>query len=96
MRQSLHSLLCITSTTMNEEPRNKEVNAFVDPGENKTDSDNQTHSERASLEAHEFPEGGLRAWLVVSGSAATMFCTFGYLTGFGYGRLTGCKLDSAY
>ncbi|KAK7735566.1 hypothetical protein SLS53_007479 [Cytospora paraplurivora] len=31
----------------------------------------------------EFPEGGLRAWLVVAGSAATMFCTFGYLTGFG-------------
>ncbi|KAL1846475.1 hypothetical protein Daus18300_014245, partial [Diaporthe australafricana] len=68
---------------MNEEPRNKEVNALVDPGENKTDSDNQTHSERASFEAHGFPEGGLRAWLVVSGSAATMFCTFGYLTGFG-------------
>ncbi len=32
----------------------------------------------------EFPEGGLRAWLVVAGSSATMFCTFGYLTGFGY------------
>lgn len=30
-----------------------------------------------------FPEGGLKAWLVVSGSAAIMFCTFGYLTGFG-------------
>jgi hypothetical protein len=31
----------------------------------------------------DFPEGGLRAWLVVSGSAAIMFCGFGYLTGFG-------------
>ncbi|EON99918.1 putative monocarboxylate permease-like protein [Phaeoacremonium minimum UCRPA7] len=31
----------------------------------------------------DYPEGGLQAWLVVSGSAATMFCTFGYLTGFG-------------
>ncbi|KAH8658498.1 major facilitator superfamily domain-containing protein [Xylariales sp. PMI_506] len=30
-----------------------------------------------------FPEGGLRAWVVVSGSAAIMFCGFGYLTGFG-------------
>lgn len=30
-----------------------------------------------------YPEGGLRAWLVVSGAAAVMFCTFGYLTGFG-------------
>ncbi|KAI3395872.1 hypothetical protein diail_809 [Diaporthe ilicicola] len=68
---------------MNEQPSNKDVNAFVDQGENKTDSDNQTHSERVSLEAQQFPEGGFRAWLVVSGSAATMFCTFGYLTGFG-------------
>ena len=32
----------------------------------------------------DYPEGGLQAWLVVAGSAATMFCTFGYLTGFGY------------
>ncbi|KAK7419586.1 hypothetical protein QQX98_003177 [Neonectria punicea] len=31
----------------------------------------------------DYPEGGLQAWLVVAGSAATMFCTFGYLTGFG-------------
>lgn len=32
-----------------------------------------------------YPEGGFQAWLVVSGAAAVMFCTFGYLTGFGYG-----------
>lgn len=31
----------------------------------------------------DYPEGGFRAWLVVSGAAAVMFCTFGYLTGFG-------------
>jgi hypothetical protein len=31
----------------------------------------------------DFPEGGLRAWMVVSGSSAIMFCGFGYLTGFG-------------
>lgn len=31
----------------------------------------------------DYPEGGLRSWLVVSGAAAVMFCTFGYLTGFG-------------
>lgn len=31
----------------------------------------------------DYPEGGLQAWLVVSGAAAVMFCTFGYLTGFG-------------
>jgi hypothetical protein len=40
--------------------------------------DNEPHIEP------NYPEGGLQAWLVVSGSAVTMFCTFGYLTGFGY------------
>lgn len=34
--------------------------------------------------ASDYPEGGRQAWLVVSGAAAVMFCTFGYLTGFGY------------
>lgn len=46
-----------------------------------------TESANGSNEQHGdsyYPEGGLQAWLVVSGSAATMFCTFGYLTGFGY------------
>lgn len=38
------------------------------------------HSAEKSME---YPEGGFRAWLVVSGAAAVMFCTFGYLTGFG-------------
>lgn len=37
--------------------------------------------------ASDYPEGGRQAWLVVSGAAAVMFCTFGYLTGFGYGKL---------
>lgn len=70
---------------MNDESSNKEVHGFVDQdqGESKADSDNQTHSE-GGHEAYQFPEGGFRAWLVVSGSAASMFCTFGYLTGFGY------------
>lgn len=40
----------------------------------------EEHGAETSLE---YPEGGLRAWLVVSGAAAVMFCTFGYLTGFG-------------
>jgi hypothetical protein len=31
----------------------------------------------------DFPEGGLRAWLVVFGTAATLFCTFGYANAFG-------------
>lgn len=82
MRRPLHDLLCATSETMNDEPSHKEIHGFADQGESKTDSDNQAHNE--GHEAYQFPEGGFRAWLVVSGSAASMFCTFGYLTGFGY------------
>ena len=32
----------------------------------------------------EYPEGGLQAWLAVAGSAAVLFCTFGYINTFGY------------
>ena len=46
-------------------------------------SDN-SFSENEQQGKLDYPEGGLQAWLVVSGSAAIMFCTFGYLTGFGY------------
>ncbi|KPM37932.1 hypothetical protein AK830_g8623 [Neonectria ditissima] len=41
-------------------------------------SENNDHHDQS-----DYPEGGLQAWLVVAGSSATMFCTFGYLTGFG-------------
>lgn len=40
--------------------------------------------ESATTAAHDFPEGGARAWLVVLGAWATMFFTFGYVNAFGY------------
>lgn len=30
-----------------------------------------------------FPEGGLRAWMVVLGSSITLGCAFGYISAFG-------------
>lgn len=33
--------------------------------------------------AHQFPEGGSKAWLVVLGCWCTSFATFGYINSFG-------------
>lgn len=33
--------------------------------------------------AHHFPEGGLKAWLVVLGCWCTSFASFGYVNSFG-------------
>jgi len=38
--------------------------------------------DRQPLE-HDFPEGGLRAWLVAAGTAGILFCTLGYSNSFG-------------
>ena len=57
-----------------------------------TSLENDSTSEKKSLEdipsekkggQSEFPEGGLRAWLVVFGTAAVLFSTFGYANAFG-------------
>jgi MCP family monocarboxylic acid transporter-like MFS transporter 10 len=56
------------------------------PQENPTTvSDQYTeHSDTTGQkQEHQFPEGGLRAWLVVLGSAFAMFSTFGYINSFG-------------
>ncbi len=31
----------------------------------------------------DFPEGGLRAWIVAASASGILFCTFGYLNAFG-------------
>ncbi|KAF6832750.1 monocarboxylate permease-like protein [Colletotrichum plurivorum] len=36
-----------------------------------------------STEEDEFPEGGLRAWLVAAGTASILFCSLGYTNSFG-------------
>jgi len=65
------------------------------PGSVKTlaDSDGHEKSNQISLEAQDtklnsedtaFPEGGLRAWLVVAATSCILFCTFGYANAFGY------------
>lgn len=39
--------------------------------------------QRPQQVAHQFPEGGLKAWLVVLGCWCTSFVSFGYVNSFG-------------
>ncbi|KAJ4390164.1 hypothetical protein N0V93_007638 [Gnomoniopsis smithogilvyi] len=62
--------------------------AVLDGGEIPVSQGDNSSSKRCSEDQRaespsDYPEGGFQAWLVVSGAAAVMFCTFGYLTGFG-------------
>ena len=43
-------------------------------------------AEKEALEHQKpsYPEGGLRAWLVVLGAGMVLGCTFGYVSSFGY------------
>lgn len=42
----------------------------------------QTETNPEKEEQPTFPDGGLRAWLVVMGAFLLMFCTFGYISTF--------------
>ncbi|KKO96864.1 riboflavin transporter MCH5 [Trichoderma harzianum] len=52
--------------------------AIFSGGEEVVESSNETKAH-----VHEFPEGGLRAWLVVFGCWCTSFASFGYVNSFG-------------
>nr|WNZ75668.1 hypothetical protein [Trichoderma harzianum] len=52
--------------------------AIFSGGEEVIDSSNETKAH-----VHEYPEGGLRAWLVVFGCWCTSFASFGYVNSFG-------------
>ncbi|KAF8624652.1 hypothetical protein AX17_006983 [Amanita inopinata Kibby_2008] len=54
----------------------KDPEKFTEPGTTDPSSD-------STLQPTDFPEGGLRAWMVVVGSFLVQFCTFGYTNGFG-------------
>lgn len=50
------------------------------PSEDRSGSEDQT-PEKA--EEDDFPDGGLRAWLVAIGASGVFFCTLGYTNVFG-------------
>lgn len=52
--------------------------AIFSGGEEVVESSNETKAH-----VHEYPEGGLRAWLVVFGCWCTSFASFGYVNSFG-------------
>ena len=58
-------------------------NGFAAPAVNVGDGNMEKEAPNP-LQEMDFPEGGLRAWLAVTGTACSMFCTFGYANAFGY------------
>lgn len=60
----------------------------------------ESPSEKASVvnaggkPGDDFPEGGLRAWMVVAGASGVLFCGFGYANAFGYDNLTLCDINT--
>jgi hypothetical protein len=66
-----------------DEPREKEPQSDVEPGFLEEKKPPGEVPAEVKPRAMEFPEGGARAWSVVFGTAAILFCTFGYANAFG-------------
>lgn len=64
---------------MDKEDQVGEANSNSDLPSEKGSVDNQP-----SKAEDDFPEGGLRAWLVVAGASSVLFCGMGYANAFGY------------
>jgi hypothetical protein len=65
------------------------LSAKLDPESKSTDAPSNILSEATTEQkpqpvAHQFPEGGLKAWLVVLGCWCASFASFGYVNSFGY------------
>lgn len=64
-----------------------EANVALDTSEETTDLDleegepRKTEGPAPGMGPGDFPDGGLRAWLVVSGAFCSLFCSFGWING---------------
>lgn len=58
--------------------------AFVEESGSSIQLDTIMAPEKPTAPDREFPEGGIRAWLVVLGAYCVSFSTFGYMNAFGY------------
>jgi hypothetical protein len=60
--------------------------AIFSGGEEAIENSNEKTSNETKHQStsHEFPEGGLRAWMVVLGCWCTSFASFGYVNSFGW------------
>lgn len=67
--------------------RDPSPQSAADPERLSTLNDNTSLSNKdvdsQAEDQDEFPDGGLRAWLVAAGSAGAFFCTLGYTNVFG-------------
>ncbi|KAM0255601.1 hypothetical protein ACHAQJ_005605 [Trichoderma viride] len=70
----------ITETESAIVSRGEEV---IDASNEKIPDENTSGETKNQSTSHEFPEGGIRAWLVVLGVWCTSFSSFGYVNSFG-------------
>ena len=63
-----------------------EANAMPDPAQETMDLDLEggdsqvkTAAQKSGVDPTAFPDGGLKAWLVVSGAFCCLFCSFGWI-----------------
>lgn len=71
-------------SNLSEMPALRESNELdVSGTAEKSDSIPYTPSEESPPEIDDYPDGGLRAWMVVCGTMCTTFSTFGYVNAWG-------------
>ena len=67
-----------------DQPESEKTDAYSQPPLKKQseDEDGGIPSPPKAYHAN-FPDGGLKAWSVVAGTACLLFCNFGYANAFG-------------
>ncbi len=77
----------LSPRTSNSEMSKTEANILPDTAQERADLDVEQGDPQLKTQQHlgtgpgDFPDGGLQAWLVVSGAFCCLFCSFGWVNG---------------